>query len=346
MQRSIETISGGFSVTVSERDPGTMQPRAIVPGQDCTLQLDGETVLTGYVDQVRVRHDAGSHEITVAGRDKAGDLVDCSAEQQEWAGRTIDAIAADIARPFGVTVSLSGEAGEPFEKFTIERGETAFDAIDRMCRLRGLLPLSDGKGGVVLGRAARDSASVRLELGRNIISAEGRADWSQRHSTYEIVGQQKGSDEKFWAAGPDGETGPKTYTQVSAEAEDPAIDRHRPLVLLAEQGLSQAEAQERVDWEAAVRRGRSREARVVVQGWRENGADGALWAPGRLVRLVDEWLGLDRQLLVSTVAQKIGESGTLTGLTLMPESAFDPKPRTAPKSGGAARSGNWWGDDD
>ena len=338
VRRSVETISGAFSVLVSEREPGAATPRSVTPGEACTLALDGETVVTGYVDGVEVSYDDASHMIRVKGRDRAGDLVDCSAEQNEWLDETLDVIAAAIAAPFGIGVAMAAGVapGEPFRKFTIERGETAWDAIDRLTRLRAVLAVSDGKGGIVLGRAARDRARTRLERGRNVLRLRGRADWRERHSEYTVIGQQAGSDELF------GDGDAKPITQVSAIARDNGVTRHRPLVVLAEQGVSQAEATERVEWEAAVRRGRSREIVATVQGWRERGGEGALWAPGRVVRLTDDWAGIDRDLLIATVQQHLSDDGTLSELTLMPEDAFLPGPADTPSGSSDERSRGYW----
>lgn len=346
VRRSIESLAGSFQLAVTDRDPGTMQPRAVTPGAACTLALGGETVITGFVDAVDVSHDSESHSIGIQGRDRAGDLVDCSADQQEWKDETVDVIAAAIAAPFGIGVGLAdGVApGEPFRKFTIERGETAWDAIDRLTRMRAVLAVSDGRGGIQLTRAGRETASVRLERGVNILAAQGRADASRRHSTYTVLGQRAGDDEIHA-----GEA--RNMTQVRAEAQDAGITRHRPLVLLAEQGVSPGDAQERADWEAAVRRGRSREIVATVQGWRER-PGGDLWTPGKLVRVVDDWLGLDRDLLIATVEQKLSGDGTRTALTLMPKSAFLPEPDTEVRGSGTDaiartdRDDTFWGDDE
>ena len=64
--RSLDTISGSFQLEVSERDPGALVPRAIRPGEACRVSLDGETVITGYVDAVAPSYDASAH--TIAGQ--------------------------------------------------------------------------------------------------------------------------------------------------------------------------------------------------------------------------------------------------------------------------------------
>lgn len=334
VSRSIETISGAFEVTVSEHDPGIAAARSIVPGLPCTVALDGETVITGHVDAGDIQYDATSHEIVISGRDRTADLVDCSAEPEPgtWADATLEEIAAAIAKPFGISVTVVDDQGDPFRKFTLERGEKAFEAIDRLCRLRGLLPISDGLGGIEIGRAVRDRAGVALERGVNILSARGRSDWSRRYSEYEVIGQQAGGDQ--WGEASE-------YVQVRATAEDAAVTRRRPLTIIAEQGVGVAEAQTRADWEAAVRRGRSRVINYEVQGWRET-PGGKLWAPGRLVRIRDDWMGLEADMLVAATGQEISDGGTVTRLALMFPDAFLPEPEKSPSTKGTTKAGTLW----
>ncbi len=333
--RSLETISGTFGIRLSEKSPGTASPRAVKPGDACAAFLDGDRVIAGFIDSVRVTYDTESHEIEIAGRDATGDLVDCSAasEPGEWHDETLERIVAALCRPFGVSVrsdaSAGDAAGTPFRRFRIEEGETVFEAIDRGCRMRGVLPLSDGAGGIVLGRPSRTRAGVRLEHRVNILRASGDASWLQRHSAYTLLGQQPGSD---WIT-------PGDAAHVFATAEDAGVTRYRPLTVIAEQALDAAEAAERIEWEAVVRAARSRRATVAVRGWRETPeADSPLWSPGRLVRIVDPWLGLDREMLVSRTVQGIGEEGTVTELELYPETAF--LARIEPEE--ADDASGWW----
>ena len=323
--RALKTISGTFAIGLSEKTPGVATPRQVKPGDRCRVLLHGEAVITGFVDSVRASYERGTHEVEIAGRDATGDLVDCSAasEPGEWHDETLERIAARLCEPFGIAVR-AGEASAPFRRFRIEEGETVFEALDRACRMRGVLPLSDGAGGIVLGRPVRSRAGVRLEWGVNILAASGEASGLNRYSHYTIFGQQPGDD--F--------LNPEAAAHVIATARDPGVTRHRPLTMLAEQALDAAEAQERVDWEAVVRAGRARRATITVQGWREREADGApLWAPGRLVQVRDDWLGLDREMLIAGVQQRTGPDGTTSALTLYPETAFvariEPEPEEA-----------------
>ena len=326
--RALDTISGGFALTVSERSPGDEAPRPVPPGAACTIDLDGETVITGYVDAVSVGYSSTRHEIGIRGRDRTGDLVDCSAALPgEWENERLEGVVAALAKPFGIPVRAIADTGDPFRKFAVEVGETVFEAIDRGCRLRAILPLADGKGGIELGQAVRSAAEVRLVRGENILGGRGIADWTGRFRDYEVLGQQPGGVQ--WG-------GQDETLHVGAKARDPAVARYRPLTIVAEQAIGPAEAPDRAAWEAAVRRGRARRIDYEVAGWRERDG-GALWAPGRTVHVVDDWMGLDGEMLVVGVSQSISDAGTVTGLTVQPIDSYRLAPEPEPEDTGGVR---------
>ena len=339
--RSLETISGAFTVTLSEREPGETTPRVIRPGNACRVELEDETVLQGWVDAVTVNYDGGAHTIAVRGRDATGDLVDCSAASKpgEWKDARLEEIASALCEPFGIRVTREVDTGAPFARFRIEEGESVFEAIERGCRFRAVLPLSDGRGGLILGGPTRSRTAVRLERGVNILSASGTASWLARFSDYTLLGQQAGgAGGGGMFGGPSGITA-EQVAHVSATARDGGVDRYRPLTIIGEQSLNNDEAKARIQWEANVRSARARSARVTVQGWREV-PDGDLWEPGRLVFLADEWLGIAQELLVSSTSQSLSAGGTLTTMDLVPQDAFVQR---AEPSQTSPLGSNWWG---
>ena len=176
VNRSIETISGAFDLAVTEKSPFDPTDRRIRTGAPCSVAVDGETVITGYVDEIDVSENATTSSVTIRGRDRAADLVDCAAVHKpaEWLKRTLDAIARDICAPFGISVSVSTDVGKPFPRFSINQGEKAFAAIERMCRQRAVLPVSNGRGGIELTRAGTGRAAGSLVRGDNVIGASGQ----------------------------------------------------------------------------------------------------------------------------------------------------------------------------
>ena len=313
--RSIETIAGTFSLGLTERWPGASENRPVLPGDACTVEIGGDVVITGYVDDVEPSYSAASHEITVRGRDAAGDLVDCSAvhEPGEWKELKLEAIAADLCRPFGIKVSTATYTGKAFKKFRIEEGETVFEAIERACRQRAGLPVSDGRGGLVMTRAdpdARVPGVLKGGPGGQILAATGRFSNRDRYSNYTVKGQQAGDDFAFGTAA----------AEPSAEASDLGIRRHRPLVIIAEDQGDAGAFADRARWEANVRAGRSRAATVTVQGWRHQGG---IWTPNSTVAVEDPWIGADGDFIVAGVKLTREEwSGSRTELDLKLPGAF------------------------
>lgn len=113
IERGIEQIAGTFELSVTDRWAEQSAVRQINPGQPCEVRIDEAVVITGYVDTVAPQYDKQQHTITVSGRDKTGDLVDCSAihKSGQWSGRKLDQIAADLCQPFGITVFRNTDVG-------------------------------------------------------------------------------------------------------------------------------------------------------------------------------------------------------------------------------------------
>ena len=128
VSRSLKAIAGEFDLSVTTRWSAAA-PRVIREGQPCTVRLGADTVLTGYIDDFIPSYDAENVEIRVMGRDKTGDLVDCSVVHSsgKWKGVRLEQVAADVCRPFGITVITETPTGEAFASVVLEQGETGFE---------------------------------------------------------------------------------------------------------------------------------------------------------------------------------------------------------------------------
>jgi prophage tail gpP-like protein len=312
IRTSIETLAGGFSVTASERWPQDAGAKRIRTGDAVRLSIGGATVITGSIDAVRVRYDAGSHDIEFTGRDATGDLVDCSADHEpgEWRSQKLEAIAAALAAPFGIKVGVSADTGATFESFRLTDGETVAAAIERLCRHRGLLRVADGKGGLVLTRAGTGRAPAALVLGQNAVEASGEFDDSQRFSQYRVKGQHPTVDLQA----------PTQTVSPSAVVRDRGMGRHRPLIVIAEEPGDEAQYATRAQWEANMRYGKSRRATYTVPGWT---AAGTLWRPNAMVHVRDDFVGIDEEMLIVGVDFSLDEQGSRTAISVARRQAFE-----------------------
>lgn len=334
--RGIEHMSAAFTVEVSERWPGRSEPWVIKPGAACVLSLGGHVVITGHVDAYEPKFDGESHSVSITGRSKTADLVDSSVVVKggQYKGYDLAQIARAVAAPFGISARVETDVGAAFPDVQVQQGETAFELIDRLCSMRGLLATDAPDGALVLTRAGETRAVGRLVQGgttANIQSASAKLDHSKRMSRYILKGQQSATDNLFGdeAAG------------VTAEAVDPAVTRYRPLLIVAEAESDGATAAERARWEAVSRAGKAVQATVTVPGWFQDAERTRLWIVNEVVSVSAPWLGIDRELLVGEITYSLSETeGTTVEMTLSPPEAFTPsrEKRREKRATGATRN--------
>lgn len=336
----MERCANGFEIEVTELWADRAEVRRIPPWAPCEVWLDDDLVITGYVDEVSVRHSSGTHTVSIRGRDRTADLVDCSAIHQagQWRGLKIEQIAAVLAKPFKVAVRAEVDTGKPLASFALQDGETAFEAIERMARMRGVLVMSTPAGELLFTRAGQQRIGTALVLGENILEGSLRYDVRDCFSEYLVKGQ---APTRFFdtaaSAAQASADAAKAATQMKALATDPRVPRYRPMQLTAECADPAVPLAQRAQWEATVRAARSAGVEIVVQGWRH--ADG-LWCANRLVLVRDAWLGVDAQMLISGVQFSLDESGSRATLKLTYAQAYTLLPT---KEQGAA-PGQWFDD--
>ena len=126
--RQMDAIAGTFSLALADKWIGGAQALPIAAGMACQILIGGEQVIDGYIDQVRPSFSATAHGISVTGRDRSADLVDCAAIHSpgQWLNCTVLQLAQALASPFGVHVTAEGDVGAPIASFKLEEGETAF----------------------------------------------------------------------------------------------------------------------------------------------------------------------------------------------------------------------------
>lgn len=312
--RSIETIAGGFDLELTERWDGQAARWPIKPGEACKVAIGGDVVIDGFVDDVEISFDARTHRVRVSGRDRTGYLVDCSAvhKPDEWSLK-LERVAAILAKPFGIAVKADVDTGAAFSPLKLQQGESAFEAIERMCRMRAVLPVSDAKGGLLITRAGRASAASALVEGKNLLSATATYSWKDRFSEYMVKGQSPAGDGLS-------EVSDAQAAAVTSTARDAGVTRYRPLIVLAEGATDGVSSQDRAAWEAAVRAGRGTRVTAVVQGWRQ--ADGTLWPINALAPVTSDLLDIDDRLLIVDVRYILDGQGSRTEIGLTRPDAF------------------------
>lgn len=318
VNQSIETLCGKFDLALADKWTPEAKAWPLDAGTECRIKLGDDLIITGYLDTVNPSFSEGSHSISVSGRDKTADLVDCSAvhDPGEWKGLTLDRLASELAKPFGLSVKNETDVGDPFKVFKIQPGETSWTALERACRQRGVMVVTDNTSQLVLTKpGAQGKAATVLEQGLNVLSASANYNYIIRYSDYIVRGQQQGSDS----------IDPETAAQTEARAKDAGVKRYRPLLVIAEGQADNKSAKNRAEWEATNRAARAASIGVTVPGWRME--DGELWAVNKLVEVKIPYLQIESELLISVLDFSVSEGGgTTTRLQLRRKDAFEKMP--------------------
>jgi len=332
IQAGIERQVRDFDLTITNSWPGNTEiPRRVHPGDACELWIGADKVLTGYVDATPISYDGTSVTVGVRGRSKTGDLVDCAVDGKpsQWRGAKVERIASDLARPYSVDVATQVDTGAALSH-AVEQGETVFESIERMLKLRQQLATDDALGRLVfieVGSAGR--ATTALELGQNILKCDAPLDFKDVFTEYVVKGQRPGSDDEFG----------ETVAGETASITDDTISRRRILMIKQGGESTSSSATERVRYERAHRKAKALETTYTINGWRQ--ADGALWLHNMLVRVRDPAVGFDDEFVIAEIQYQLGEAGMLCVLKVGPKDGYVNKPESTKKKGSGGASDEW-----
>lgn len=348
--RDLKDFSGGFSFTFRDGEASkrtfVFASMPILPPLRSQMQakimIGKRTVLLGHVEDVAYDVSDGNASVTISGRDKTGDLIDCSALAEgpaELKGVKLEDAAAKIAEPFGLKVRTEVDTGEIFDRYSIDLGETAFSAIEKGSRQRSVLILSDGVGNIVITRTGKTRAPDAICLPGNVMAVSASFSTANRYSKTVVRGQSERSGKSRSAAALDAAAEPigadsrndgdgtarereRKGTVATGRAEDGEIRRYRPKVHLARSKAGAVSAQDEADWRNRTSRAEGDEQTYTVKG---HEANGQLWTVNQVVPVSDAFLGIERDLLISAVRYAEADEIT-TDISVCSAEAFDKEP--------------------
>lgn len=308
VEAGLDKAVRSFSLEIAA-EPGSTG--VLKPGTAVDILSNGDLMCRGYIDRWQPSRD--EHEksqIAVHGRGRGQDFVDCAATHDT--GRFENQTLLQIAQTldvFGVGIFSDVEL-EPIEEYQLTPGEKAFHAIEKLARKQGVTLVGEPDGRIRIAKAGTVRHAGGLFEPGNLRKIAGDLNWAHRHSKIIVRGQ---------AADGDGEEA----LQVEATAEDAAVKRNRPLIIVEDGDIDQEAAQKRADTRRDREAGESLKASGTVQGFRDDG--GKLWMPGNLVWVQSAFLGLTQVMLIKRAHFTKSGDGSSTRLTLIDPRAFGGK---------------------
>lgn len=368
IEGGIERQARSFDLEVTDRWPGqTDIPRRIRPFDTCQVFIGNDLVLTGYVDATPIKYDGKSVGVGVKGRSKTADLVDCcpiesgqstgtgsggtwgdvvgpdgkttkvvkppAKTASQWRNMKMEAIAAALAAPYRVRVISEVDTGKAIPDHQVQQGETVFESIDRMMRLRHVLSTDNEKGDLVfidVGSAGK--AGTALEVGKNILAGSADLDYKGVFSEYVVKGQRAGNDAEYGADVAEEEAVATEDTADDQEAitNDSRSKRRRVLVIKQSGHADEGTCSDRALYEKAHRAAKALQTSYTVAGWRQE--DGTLWRPNLMVRVRDGIVGFDADMVIAEVAWVMDKEGLRTEIKVGPPDGYRTKAGKAKKS--------------
>lgn len=343
--RSLDALADTFDLQLTTEVSSKPPPVEVNEGQACEILYGDEVLISGYIDTVDLSYNATSTSLTVSGRSKAGDLVDCTAVKPgkrtggSWKNSNFLTIANDIVGPFGIKAFC--DLGDPVETyFKLTEGESCFDALERLGKDYGLRVCSFPDGDIQYTRAGLEVLpDVTIQTGINVISGGVSRSCTERFSDYVFKGQKLADDDNA------GEV------NTSHLVTDDGVGRYRPLLIETDEQVRNSKGQFtkeknksplqlRAEWERNTRAGKSRQLTYDVcnpddlsHSWEMRA--GELWRPNIIVTVLDDFLGIDGQYLVTSVTLVRDGNGTRTSLALTFPEAYETElpPRKKKKKG-------------
>lgn len=206
ISKSIDNISHTFTAEMYNG-----KNLAINGNDSIEILLDGEIFFSGYIEDYDLKISDTKSPLSIAGRSRTCDLVDCMIETNKlYNQQDAKQIIEDMVKPFGITVSTE-LALEPILQFKTKVAETFFNAINRLCKENNILPICKSDGNIILSKNNNEQHSKVLKEG-DLKSIDFKQKFTSRYSSYTY--KKEGS----------------YFDVTDGKIEDAEIKRYRPFV--------------------------------------------------------------------------------------------------------------------
>lgn len=295
---------------------GGQIPPSVAEGAPVVVKIDGDTVLTGYIDEISQSISKTSHTLTISGRDLAADLLDCSVPIITRMESSLKEIVAAITSEFKITkIRTDTDLTYARKKISTHPGDTAWDALANAAQVNGLWAWFEPDGTLVVGGPDYSSPVVatlvirRNGKGNNILSLDKTTSYVGRYSKVTVLGQSPGN------------TSEHGKPDLHASWQDKNVRRHRPKIVfdpeVENNGMCGTLAHKLID----ESRLQGLSLSVTVKGHRivapGQSSDMKLWSPGQRIHVISEPHGIDGvYFLMARKFTRNRMDGTRTVLTL------------------------------
>lgn len=342
VDKSLDNFTGSFRFDVVDSDEYNIERSDAFPiqvGAECKIFVDGELLISGFIDAISGEYSARSHILHVIGRDKTSDLIDSHVGGGLNFSSNItlmQIIQRTIAhlQIFDLTVENQVPDLKPFTRedldlIAVKPAKTAFDFIEMYARKRHVLLTTDNNGKIIITRNfdKRLNGALINEFSNplnNVLSARFNYDNSKRFNKYVMRSQKNPVPiiEFVNSVNKDASSGVTAEDMASQDgtAFDDSIRQGRVFEKISESSTTSAQLKDRATWEGNIRRSRALTYMPTVQGFRINDD---LWQLNTLVQVTDFFAKINVLMLINRVTFNLDlDKGSTTTLELVDKDSY------------------------
>ena len=281
------------------------------PGDPCQVNLGGQVALTGVICKRQTSYDAERHQVQLVGISTTHWAYKSSVDTPtgSFDGQNIVQIYQSVLAPFQGEKRVIGSPNLlPFEKVQAEKGESTWDFLERLCRVRGAILGCDNLGNFLLIGTHTADVTAKLQEGVNIKACECVIDETELMEHYEVDAHGAGNDQSYGAA--------KNEMKCITPGTAPVYSK---TITPSEQPVSQqAEVCDRSHNEARWSEATKITATIIVYGWFMDTENKQLWTPGMDVYVDSPMAMLNMVMKIQCVTfEQDEQGGTHTTLQLV-----------------------------
>jgi prophage tail gpP-like protein len=345
VQRSIDSNAGVFRFTNSSSTPIRDYP--LKAGDFIEILIDCYKKISGFIDDFIDGGDAGSHTISISGRDNIQDLIDSSVpdsakvtDGQISLKALIERVIASLPEPPKIKVIEQITGLADFTEEEIEAagsGETCMAYLVNFARKRQVYLVPDGAGNMLIYRPDRSNKAKGALIHKPDNPTNNVLNYSTKRS-------QQGRFRKILCRSQDnfGFDPLADYSGDGTDRKSEAIDDQmratRYLEIQAEESMSDAECLERASEEVNIRRASGEGYTATLQGHAQT--DGTVWDFGQFVQVDDEFADIQGEFLIKAVEWSENlRQGITTRLVCVPPDAYQVIAEPTPETKRTAKTG-------
>lgn len=308
---SLQSLARTFSVSTAI-DRKNNAVREIEIGDTVEVFIEEDKVLTGYVTQRSVSLSPRSLSVSISGASKTIDIEQCTLPDGTATSYKSQAHATNlksVCSPYGIEVVDEVKNTTKCD-FELKPTEKIGDAIVEYLKKHGLLVGDDEEGRLVI-RDVGSGGSVENILGSGSgVSCSRKQNADKVFSEYIMVGQSTNALSELSTSA----------NQSKAVEKNASVTRPRSQAVQVSGNVSTTSLRKRVAMQRDVSIGASDSVSYTMTGWRQK--NGSLWKINQLVKIQDDFLGLDVEWLVTAVNFEISNGGTLVTIDCQSPLAF------------------------